>query len=150
MKPNLPWPPLVGSDRVPRLVVWRDYALTLVAWCVFGWMINGAAQLAFDWFRQPFGQFTFLEAPDWGAIWFRLRNYVEAAALLIVWIAFWAVYRSADLRPTSSREKQPDALDPALLCARYGVSESDLAQWQEERVITVDVAPDGRVSRSGS
>jgi hypothetical protein len=102
------WPPLVGSDRVPRVVLLRDLLLTILAWCVFTWMLRDAILLTIDWFREPFGQLTYLQAPDWPHLWQRLRNYVEVAALLAAWLGFWAVYRSKALRPTGQTQVAAD------------------------------------------
>lgn len=149
------WPPLVGSDRVPRYIVIRDYALTLIAWCVFAWMLRNVIALTFDWFREPFGQLTYLQAPDWPKIWLHLRNYVVTGAMLIVWIAFWSVYRSKDLRPLQHTQLAshaphhplPAPLEPQVLCQRYGVDPAELAQWQQHNIVTVAIAADGKISR---
>jgi poly-beta-1,6-N-acetyl-D-glucosamine biosynthesis protein PgaD len=142
----LAWPPLVGSDRVPRAVRLRDLLLTILAWCAFAWMLRNAILLSVDWFREPFGQFTYMQAPDWPRLWERLRNYVNVAALLVVWIAFWAVYRSKDLKPSGLTEAPPQALADSVLCARYRVAPEQLQSWQAQQVVTVDVAADGRIS----
>ena len=141
------WPPLVDSQNVPRYIVVRDYVLTLIAWCVFAWMLRNVIALTVDWFSEPFGQLSRLQAPDWANIWLHLRNYVVVGGLLIVWIAFWSVYRSNDLRPQQSGLPQPAPLEPEVLCQRYGVQAQDLAQWQQDSIVTVAVAPDGQVSR---
>lgn len=142
------WPPLVGSNNVPRYIVLRDYLLTLMAWCVFAWMLRNVILLTVDWFSEPFGQLSRLQAPDWANIWLHLRNYVVVGGLLIVWIAFWSVYRSKDLRPQQHKAPQPAALDAQILCQRYGVSPQDLAQWQQDTIVTVAVDPDGQISRT--
>ena len=141
------WPPLVGSNNVPRYIVVRDYALTLVAWCVFAWMLRNVILLTVDWFSEPFGELSRMQAPDWANIWLHLRNYVVTGAMLIVWIAFWSVYRSKDLRPQQHDMPPPAPLEPDVLCQRYGVLPQDLAQWQGEQIVTVAVAQDGKVSR---
>lgn len=142
----LAWPPLVGSDRVPRAVRLRDLLLTVLAWCAFFWMLRNAILLTIDWFREPFGQFTYMQAPDWPRLWERLRNYVEVAGLLVVWIAFWAVYRSKALKPSGLTEAPPQALPDSVLCERYGVAPEQLQAWHTQKVVTVDVAADGRIS----
>ena len=144
-KPALTWPPLVGSDHVPRYIVIRDYVLTLAAWCVFAWMLRNVILLTIDWFREPFGQLSTMQAPDWANIWLHLRNYVAVGSLLAVWIAFWSVYRSRDLRPRQQDLPAPPPLEPALLCQRYGVTPQDLAQWQSAQIVTLAVAQDGHV-----
>ena len=143
---TLAWPPLVGSDRVPRAVRLRDLLLTILAWCAFFWMLRNAIALTVDWFREPFGQFTHLQAPDWPRLWERLSNYVQVAGLLVVWIAFWAVYRSKALKPSVLTQAPPQALPDSVLCERYGVAPDQLQAWHTQQVVTVDVAPDGRIS----
>jgi poly-beta-1,6-N-acetyl-D-glucosamine biosynthesis protein PgaD len=143
---TLAWPPLVGSDRVPRAVRLRDLLLTILAWCAFFWMLRNAIALTIDWFREPFGQFTHLQAPDWPRLWERLSNYVQVAGLLMVWIAFWAVYRSKALKPSGLTEAPPQALPDSVLCERYGVAPEQLQAWQAQQVVTVNVALDGRIS----
>ena len=88
----------MGSDRVSRAVRLRDLLLTALAWCAFAWMLRDAIALAIDWFREPSGQLTHLQPPDWPRAWQRLRNGVVVAALLAAWLGFWAVYRSKALR----------------------------------------------------
>lgn len=141
-----PWPPLVGSERVPRGVRLRDWLLTILAWGAFAWMLRDAIALAYDWFREPMGQLTFLQAPDWYVLWSRLRRYVEVAALLVAWIGFWAVYRSRILRPSGQTPVAPEPLDPATLCQHYGVKPAQLQAWQAQRVLTVAVAADGGIT----
>ena len=146
----LAWPPLVGADRVPRAVQLRDWVLTLLAWCALAWMLRNAILLTIDWFREPFGQFTYMQAPDWPRIWQRLRNYLEVAGFLVVWIAFWAVYRSTTLRPSGQSQEAPRPLADSVLGQRYAVEPDQLKAWQAQRIVTVHVAPDGRISDAAS
>ena len=146
----LAWPPVVGSDRVPRAVLVRDWVLTMLAWCALAWMLRNAVVLTIDWFREPFGQFTYMQAPDWPRIWQRLQNYVEVAGILVVWIAFWAVYRSKSLRPSGVTQEPPEPLADSVLCQRYGVDPKQLKVWQAQRIVTVNVAMDGRISDAAS
>ncbi|MFZ4478973.1 MAG: hypothetical protein ACOYNZ_03655 [Rhodoferax sp.] len=146
MKPDsLTWPPLVKADKVPAGIRARDFLLTLLAWAAFCWMMMDAIQLAFDWLRPPFGRLTFLDAPDWSALWRPLRPFVQLTGLLVAWISFWAVYRRNTLRPQQTIPEAPVALDPELLCARYAVSVSQLLRWQQTRCVTVDVIEGGAI-----
>lgn len=146
---KIDWPPLVGSDTVPRLVVLRDLVLTVLAWVVFAWMLRHAISLAIDWFREPFGQLTHLQPPDWPNIWNHLRNYVALATLLAIWISFWAIYRSKTLRPQDHTAAAVSPLPDGILCQRYGVQVEQLQRWQALRVMTVDVQSDGRIASDG-
>ncbi len=146
MRPDsLPWPPLVTADKVPLRIRARDFLLTLLAWAAFCWMMMDALQLTFDWLRPPFGQLTFLDAPDWDALWKALRPFVQLTGLLVVWISFWAVYRRKTLRPQQTVPQAPATLDPELLCARYAVAMHQLELWQRTRCVTVDVVEGGRI-----
>ncbi len=142
LKP-LPWPPLVSADRVPVSIRVRDTVLTWLAWLAFAWLLRDAALLLHDWSREPFGQLTYLEAPDWPVLWLRLRPFMQLAGLLAVWLGFWSLARRRALKAQASAGGQPAALDPALLCSQYSVSAPQLQAWQGSKVVTVDIDDSG-------
>lgn len=87
-----------------------------------------------------------VEAMGWANIWLHLRNYAVVGGLLVVWIAFWSVYRSKDLKPQQYDMPQPEPLPTEILCERYGVEPADLMTWQAQQIVTVSVAQDSKVS----
>jgi hypothetical protein len=135
-------PPIIRT-RVPMWMRVRDVLLTLGAWLLIGYFLREGLYLAYDYLRAPIFELTTAPAPDWGEIWGRLRGFVLLAAILVTWIAFWALDSRARLQATHS--PQPAPLDDCSFAARVGVTGAELAAHRLAKVQTVDIDPTGRV-----
>jgi len=135
-------PPIIRT-RVPAWMWVRDVLLTLGAWLLIGYFLREGLYLAYDYFRAPIFELTTAPAPDWGEIWGRLRGFVLLAAMLVTWIAFWALDSRARLQATHS--PQPPPLDDCSFAARVGVKGAELAAHRLAKVQTVDIDSAGRV-----
>jgi hypothetical protein len=66
-----------------------------------------------------------------------LRGFLAAAAVLVLWIGFWAFDSRTRLRAGSS--PQPAPLDAAEHASRVGLTGSELDLWRSAKIQTVDI-----------
>ena len=138
-----PWPPLIVAAHASRLIRWRDVALTLLMWLLFGWMLrDGLERLLGPWLEHwGFGDF---DSPvDFAAVFEWLRPHVRISVLLIVVLAVAGVAtlirrrRSLDL-------PEPPPLTLAEEAARAGMDAGDLARARELPNVVVTIDAQGR------
>lgn len=112
----------------------RDVLLTLLAWLALGWMMAAPLALAWDFFFiDPVFALSRHEPVDWRAKWQLLRPFAIAAALLVVWILFWALLRA---RALAARSAQPPPAPLALAdhAARWGLEPQAVQTWRAPQV----------------
>ena len=131
-------PPIIRT-RVPAWMRIRDVLLTLGAWLLIGYFLREGLHLVYDYLREPMFELTTATAPDWGEIWGRLRGFVLLAAMLVVWITFWALDSRKRLQATHS--PQPLPLPDGSHAAHFGLSEAELAARRSAKLQTVDIDP---------
>jgi len=128
--------PIIRS-RVPPWMLARDVILTLGAWMIIAYFFHEGIARAIDYFSPPMFQLTRTSPPDWAYRWVKLRGFITGAAVLVLWIAFWAFDSRTRLRSSSS--PQPAPLDAAEHASRVGLSSEDLDRWRSAKVQTVDI-----------
>ena len=129
-------PPIIRS-RVPPWMVVRDVILTLGAWLVIAYFFHEGIARAYDYFSPPMFELTRTSPPDWAYRWEKLRGFIAASAVLVLWIAFWAFDSRARMRATSS--PQPAPLEADAHARRVGLTAGDLDLWRSAKIQTVDI-----------
>jgi len=138
--------PIIRS-RVPRWMLARDVILTLGAWLIIAYFFHEGVARAYDYFSPPMFQLTRTSPPDWAYRWEKLRGFIAASAVLVLWIAFWAFDSRTRMRATSS--PQPAPLDADAHARRVGLIASDLDVWRSAKIQTVDVDATLHAERRG-
>jgi hypothetical protein len=128
--------PIIRS-RVPRWMLARDVILTLGAWLIIAYFFHEGLARAYDYFSPPMFQLTRTSPPDWAYRWEKLRGFIAASAVLVLWIAFWAFDSRTRLRASSS--PQPAPLEAGEHASRVGLSAEGLDLWRSAKVQTVDI-----------
>jgi poly-beta-1,6-N-acetyl-D-glucosamine biosynthesis protein PgaD len=129
-----PWPPMIGTAHQPAWIRVRDVLLTVLAWVALGWMLATPLALAWDFFLvDPVFAFSKHQSVDWRAKWLLLRPFAIAAALLVVWILFWALLRARALG-TRSAQPSPAPLALADHAARWGLKPQVVQTWRVPKV----------------
>jgi hypothetical protein len=128
--------PIIRS-RVPRWMLARDVLLTLGAWMIIAYFFHEGIARAYDYFSPPMFQLTRMSPPDWAYRWEKLRGFIAASAVLVLWIAFWAFDSRTRMRATSS--PQPAPLDAAEYARRVGLKVGDLEVWRTAKIQTADI-----------
>jgi len=118
-------------------MVARDVILTLGAWLVIAYFFHEGIARAYDYFSPPMFELTRTSPPDWAYRWEKLRGFIAAAAVMILWISFWAFDSRARMRATSS--PQPAPLEASAHAHRVGLTAGDLELWRSARIQTVDI-----------
>jgi len=129
-----PWPPMIGTAHQPAWIRVRDVLLTVLAWLALGWMLATPLALAWDFFFVgPVFAFSRHEAVDWRGKWLLLRPFATAAALLVVWILFWALLHT---RALAARSAQPAPVPLAVAdhAARWDLEPQDVQTWRAPKV----------------
>jgi poly-beta-1,6-N-acetyl-D-glucosamine biosynthesis protein PgaD len=132
--PLQPWPPMIGTAHQPAWIRVRDVLLTVLAWLALGWMLATPLALAWDFFFVgPVFAFSRHEPVDWRGKWLLLRPFAIAAALLVVWILFWALLRT---RALAARSAQPAPASLALAdhAARWALEPQAVQTWRAPKV----------------
>lgn len=132
LKPQEKWPPLVGSDNIPALILIRDTTLTLCAWMLLGYLLRDFIYLSWDYLRYPIFELTTAAAPDWNALWLRLRPFSGYVGALTAWLLFWGIASRKTLS-TSTPKPQPPALTPEEHALTLNLDVQDLRVWQSRR-----------------
>jgi len=115
----------------------RDVILTLGAWMIIAYFFHEGIARAYDYFSPPMFQLTRTSPPDWAYRWEKLRGFIAASAVLVLWIAFWAFDSRTRMRATLS--PQPAPLEPDAHARRVGLAASDLDEWRSAKIQTVDI-----------
>ena len=85
--PRENWPPLIVASEMPRLVVWRDVALTLAMWLVFALMLETEFELFFGRYLERLGLGDFDTNANWAEFFQRLRPYIWLVVMLVTLLA---------------------------------------------------------------
>ena len=132
LKPQEKWPPLVGTENMPVLIRIRDMALTFCAWAMLGYLMRDFIYLSWDYLSHPIFELTVTTAPDWHALWLRLRPYAGYVAALTAWLLFWA-FKSRKTLSSSAPQPQPPVLTPEEHALTLNLNANDLRAWQTVR-----------------
>jgi poly-beta-1,6-N-acetyl-D-glucosamine biosynthesis protein PgaD len=125
---------MIGTAHQPAWIGVRDVLLTVLAWLALGWMLATPLALAWDFFFvNPVFALSRHEPVDWRGKWLLLRPFAIAAALLVVWILFWALLRA---RALGARIAQPPPTSLALAdhAARWGLEPQAVQTWRAHKV----------------
>ena len=142
---NRPWPPLVVANRVPRLVKWRDFFLTLILWAGFLVLLDNEFELVLNdllgllGFRRSRGT----GGVNWPVFIDRLTPFLVAAAVLAGLLMMFGVrtrrrWRRVRLLP------QPAPLAAAAEARSAGIDEATLIAARDLKIAIVHVEADGK------
>lgn len=138
------WPPLVGTDNLPRLILLRDTFLTLFAWMLLAYLLRDLIRLCWDYLSHPIFELSFTTAPDWHALWMRLRPYAAYGAALTAWLLFWGIARRKTLSAATPMP-HPPALTPEEQATTLNLDAKDLRAWQAGRSLIVHFDESGAI-----
>ena len=145
LKPQDKWPPLVGADNVPALILVRDTALTLFAWIMLAYLMRDLIELTWDYLRYPIFELTASSAPDWHMLWRELQTYTRYIAELTAWLLFWGIARRKILS-ASTPQPQPPALTTEEHASTLKLNVQDLRAWQCGRNQIVHFDENGNIT----
>jgi poly-beta-1,6-N-acetyl-D-glucosamine biosynthesis protein PgaD len=146
LKPQDKWPPLVGTDNIPALILIRDTALTLGAWLMFAYLLRKPILLILDYLRYPMLELTASSAPDWNRLWIQLQPYALYIGWLMVWIMFWGIVRRKTLS-ASAPKPQPPALTTEEHASALNLNAQNLRVWQGSRNQIVHFDEKGNITK---
>jgi poly-beta-1,6-N-acetyl-D-glucosamine biosynthesis protein PgaD len=146
LKPQDKWPPLVGTDNIPALILIRDTALTLCAWLMFAYLLRKPILLILDYLRYPMLELTASSAPDWNRLWIQLQPYALYIGWLMVWIMFWGMVRRKTLS-ASAPKPQPPALTTEEHASALNLNAQNLRVWQGSRNQIVHFDEKGNITK---
>src|SRR5689334_13377842 len=104
-----PLAPLIQAKRVPLWLVFRDFALTAIAWLAIAQSMRQGIYLLIDYVSPPVFELTHAKVPNVLDLWTPLRSFVLVAFCLVVWLLFWAVRGTRRIR-TGQVVSQPAPL----------------------------------------
>jgi poly-beta-1,6-N-acetyl-D-glucosamine biosynthesis protein PgaD len=128
-----PWPPLI-QGALPPWMKWRDAALTVGMWILFGYLFQRQFRLA---------QGTYQDVAYLAAFLTRLSPYAQVALLLIVLLVIAAKFTQGRRR-RGFLLPEPAPLALADQARRAGMDEAALAAARELRIAVVHVEGGGR------
>jgi hypothetical protein len=138
-----PWPPLIIADHPPHWVKSRDHLLTLLMWLVFAAMLESEFELFFGGYLERLGFGDFDTDADWPAFFQRLTPFLLVALTLIL-LLFIASLRTLRRRRRALLLPPPVPLGIAEETRRAGMDESSLIAARAERIVIVQIDPDGK------
>ena len=144
LKPQEKWPPLVGADNIPLLILIRDTTLTLCAWMMLGYLLRDFIYLSWDYLSHPIFELTVTAAPDWNALWLRLRPFSGYIGALMAWLLFWG-FASRKTLSASTPQPQPPALTAEEHASTLHLDAQDLRVWQNKRKQVVHFDKNGNI-----
>lgn len=144
LKPQEKWPPLVGADNIPALLLIRDTTLTLCAWMLLGYLLRDFIYLSWDYLSHPIFELTASTAPDWQALWLRLRPFAGYGAVLVAWLLFWGIASRKTLS-ASKPKPQPPALTTDEHAYSLCLPANEVRLWQTRRSQTAHFDSEGGI-----
>jgi poly-beta-1,6-N-acetyl-D-glucosamine biosynthesis protein PgaD len=127
------WPPLIHAN-LPPWMKWRDAALTLGMWILFGFLLQRQFGLA---------QATYQDSSYLTDFLTRLSPYAHAALLLTILLAIAAKFTGRRLQ-RSFLLPEPAPLALSDQARRVGMDEAALAAARDLRIAVVYVDGEGR------
>lgn len=142
------WPPLIDSSHLPRWVVARDAVATLLAWCVLAYYLKDMAHMLVYWILHPFG---IPIVPPWrpGEVLRDAMPFLKVVALLVLWLAMFAIARWRLLTNRMGAASQPEPLDPQRQAEAFGLSGDALLRLQGASSATIQEV-DPTTGRAGA
>ena len=138
-----PWPPIVSAANLPRRVVWRDIAATLVMWVVFIY----AAGTSLDVFGQAVRILSGrgVESADPALVPF-LERMIRRFGIIALMVTFLALstLRSIRIHNRALSRPRATAVSDAELARELGLEEPTLSALRLHKVLTLDVDDRGR------
>jgi len=146
MKPNvvMAWPPVITDVKVPRLVVLRDYLVTLGAWLLLLWLAEHEIVLIVAQVHELMGGPVAPPMPDWSLWLGRMLPYAVIVSVLAVWLIGWGVATIARGRSHADLP-QPVPLSAAEQAVSAGCAEADLLAWRDMKVAVVHIDAANRI-----
>jgi hypothetical protein len=147
--PTKRWPPLIIAERVPRLVKWRDAALTLIMWGAFAVVVRIEVAPVLS-ALQALGLGDFGIRHNWPLYFEKLTPFLLVAIFLAgLHVLFglrtaWRLSRALPL-------PQPAPLGTVDQARRACLDEGALLAAREKRIVVVHVSEHGfRVEPKGA
>ena len=138
-----PWPPLIVANRVPRLIRWRDFLLTLLAWIGCAFLLEKEFHLFFGAHLARLGFGDFNTEANWPTFFERLTPFF-ATALFLISLLVIASLRTRVLRRRGLSVPMPAPLEVAEQCRRAGTDENTLVSAREAKIVIVHIDADGK------
>jgi len=131
------WPPLIDSGHLPRWVVARDTIATLLAWGVLLYYLKDMAHMSVYWMLRPFG--IQIQTPwDPGEMLRDAAPFLKIVALLVLWLAVFAIVRWRQLTDRAHASIQPEPLDPRRQADALGLSGDALSRLRGASSATIE------------
>lgn len=137
-----PWPPLVVSADVPRLVKWRDLLITLLMWGFFIVLLDTEFELLFSRYLEWLGVIDADIDPHWTRYFRLLVPYLLAVAVVFAGLLLFGL-RTLLRGQRALLLRQPDPLQIAEEARRSGLDETALIAARQRRIVTVQIDADG-------
>jgi len=121
--------PLVERASLPKGVVLRDVALTLLAWALLVYFVRDLVWMAGYWGLSALGVEV---PPHWapGELWRDLQPFLKLVGLLVLWLLVVALIRWRLLTSQVAASRQPAPLDPTLHDTAFGLTAETLRRLQ--------------------
>jgi poly-beta-1,6-N-acetyl-D-glucosamine biosynthesis protein PgaD len=142
---HAPLAPLIQAKRVPLWLVFRDFALTAIAWLAIAQSMRQGIYLLIDYVSPPVFELTHAKVPNVLDLWTPLRGFVLVAFWLVVWLVFWAVRGTRRIR-TAQVVSQPAPLSIREHARYLSLKEDDLACWKTYRIAVVVFDSDNQIA----
>lgn len=136
------WPPLITTAVRPAWVIWRDRALTVLMWSMFGLLLQSEFQFLAD---RVYAFTDFEETPDphWRYFWQLLWPFMRVSAWLILGL-FVAGLLSLFRGRRARRLPQPPRLSLTDEADAKGLSDDALREARLRKIAIVHIGDDGR------
>jgi poly-beta-1,6-N-acetyl-D-glucosamine biosynthesis protein PgaD len=139
------WPPLICASKVPFWIRARDLILTLLAWILMFYLLRGVAVTILEWMRNEPVLFMARYFESLQEFWFQLRPFARFAAVLMIWIGLWTLWRYRIFAGTQKFAAQPPDLDLESHSRSRNVPVPILEAWQDQKVVKIDFDEKGEL-----
>lgn len=128
--------PLIYAKNVPLWHVLRDLLLTVAAWLAIAQSMRNGFYLLYDYLSPPVFVLTHARVPNLFEMWNALRSFFFVAALLVVWLIFWALYGTKRSR-TKQMPPQPRAVSLSEQAKYLGIRDEELVRRRAFRISVI-------------
>lgn len=135
--PEHPWPPLITSAKVSRIIRVRDWLLTLIAWIALAYLMRLGPVLLWDYFSHPHLELTWMKALNWSLFWERFIPFLFMILAVVTWITVWAMKRRGVLRRSFDPRPPAPPLPLEEHAASLRLDPREIERWRQWRIVTV-------------
>lgn len=144
---KMAWPPIIDGANKSIFLKLRDMAMLLIGWAIFGFLMQDALILVYEYLKPPTFVMMPEDIPNWLKDWALLRPFVLVSGSLVVGIVVVGVWRRKIIRRTIDHYYLTPEDEADLIYRESGVLPSDVQEWHRLRDVDAHLDAEGDIKK---